>query len=73
MPGIFSKGTAAVEISPLLSVLRSDGIRCVSIMREDGGFKLFCDSYNDNDRICEEYVTSVLRMINCYPVRLRDW
>ena len=44
MPGIFIRGTAAVEIPTLLSVLRNNGIRCTSIKRKDGGFKLFCDS-----------------------------
>ena len=72
MPGIFIRRTAAVEISSLLSVLRSNGFRCISIRRKDGGLKLFCDSYSDVDGIFEEEVTSALGIINCVPVMARD-
>ena len=65
MPGIFFRGTEAVEISSMLLVLRSNGIRCTLIRRKDGGFKLLCDSYIDLDCIAKEEVTSALRIINC--------
>ena len=41
MLGKFIRGTTAVEIPSMLSVLRSNIIRCTSIKRKDGGFKLF--------------------------------
>ena len=65
MPGIFIGWTAAVEISSLLSVLRSNGIRCTSIGRKDVGFKLFCDSYSDVDGNFEEEITNAQRIFNC--------
>ena len=72
MPGVFVKTAIEVEISLLLSVLNGKGIKCVSIRKKDGGFKLFCDSYTDVDGIFEEEVISALRRIKCDPVMPRD-
>ena len=69
---IFIRGAAAVEITSLLSVRRSNGIRCISIERKDGGIKLFCYSYSDVDGIFEEGGTSALRMINCDTLMSRN-
>ena len=71
-PGIFIRGTAAVEISSLLSVLRSNGIRCTSIRRKGGEFILFCDSYSYVRGIFEEEVTKTIRIINCDLVMPKD-
>ena len=72
MPGVFIKTAVVVEISLLLSVLNGKGIKCASIRKKDGGFKLFCDSYTDVDGIFEEVVISALRRIKCDPVMPRD-
>ena len=63
MPGIFINTVAVVEISSLRLVLNGKGIKRVSIKKNAGGFKLFCDSYTEVDNIFADEVISALRMI----------
>ena len=62
-----------MEISSLLLVLRSNGIRCTSIRSKNEEFILFADNYNDIYGIFEEEVMSALRIINCDLVMPRDF
>ena len=73
MPRLFiDTEDANINTCTLLAELRALSVKCTSVRRNDRGFVIYCDTFDDADKLFAPDALTQLKRVNCVPKLPRE-